>query len=426
MTYFEPGRELPVRAQVDVLVVGSGPAGVSAAIWAGRQGAKTLLLDQTGMVGGIATAGLMSHWTGNTRGGFYEEILDRSQDTSSARITINPEKLRTVLLDMLTEAGVELQLYTFACEAIMEGNTLQGVITESKSGREVILAHTVIDASGDGDIAAKAGVPYNLGRESDHKMQPMTLMFKVGGVDESAIEYLPGSFEDNYRFPKGPGQDLAKAHIPFPAGHLLLYRSSLPGVITCNMTNAIDLDGTNARDLTQAELTCRKQMPIIVDFLRQYIPGFANCYIHSSASLMGVRETRHFVGCYTLTEEDILQARAFDDWIVTHAHFNFDVHNVSGAGLDETGVQEHFSQPKGYSIPYRCLLPKQVDGLLLAGRDISGTHMAHSNYRVMPICANMGQAAGIAAALCAQKGIQPRYLPVEEIQQVLVTYGVEP
>ncbi len=426
LTYTEASRELPIRAQVDVLVVGSGPAGVSAAIWAGRQGASVLLLEQAGMVGGIATAGLMSHWTGSTQGGFYEEILDRSQDSPDARTTINPEKLRSVLLEMLLEAGVQLQLYTFACGAIVEQGVLRGVITESKSGREVFLAHTVIDASGDGDIAAKAGVPFVMGRESDHKMQPMTLMFKVAGVDEDSIEHLPGNFEDNYVYPMGPGQDLARAHIPFPAGHLLLYRSTLPGVITCNMTNAIDLDGTQVQDLTRAEWICRRQIPIIVDFLRQYIPGFSHCYLHSSASLMGVRETRHFEGVYTLTEEDILQARLFDDWIVTHAHFNFDVHNITGSGLDATGVQEHFQQSEGYSIPYRCLLPKEIDGLLLAGRDISGTHMAHSNYRVMPICANMGQAAGIAAALCAQQGIQPRQLDVRAVQQILMEHGVRP
>ena len=141
---------------------------------------------------------------------------------------------------------------------------------------------------------------------------------------------------------------------------------------------------------------------------------------------MGVRETRHFEGEYTLTEQDILSARVFDDWAVTKAHFNFDVHGLKGPGLDRTGCQKNFKQPEGYTIPYRCFLPKKVDGLLLAGRDISGTHMAHSNYRIMSICANMGQAVGIAAALCAGQGIQPRELDAAQLQADLREAGIEP
>jgi hypothetical protein len=142
--------------------------------------------------------------------------------------------------------------------------------------------------------------------------------------------------------------------------------------------------------------------------------------------MIGVRETRHFEGEYTLTEEDILEARVFDDWAVTKAHFNFDVHNLTGSGLDATGMQKGFTQHRGYTIPYRCFVPKKVENLLLAGRNISGTHMAHSNYRVMPICANMGQAVGVAAALCAKQGVSPRDLNLAALQTVLKGLGVEP
>jgi len=422
--YTEPARQIPIKAEVDVLVVGGGPAGFSAAVNAARQGARTMLIDQAGSVGGMATVGLMSHWTGNTKGGFYEEILERSKDCDDPQI-INPEKLKTVMLDMLYEAGVILQLYTFACGVIMEDNVIQGVITESKSGREAILAKIIVDASGDGDIAAKAGVPCYKGRETDGKMQPMTLMFKVAGVDmERAV--LPGSFETTFEVPAGDLQTLAKRHLPHPAGHVLLYRSSLPGIITCNMTNCIDVDGTKAEDLTKAEYVCRKQIEPIVNFLRKFVPGFENCYVISSGGIVGVRETRHFEGEYTLTEDDILEARVFDDWAVTKAHFNFDIHNLTGSGLDENGVQKLFPQKKGYTIPYRCFVPKKVDNLLLAGRNISGTHKAHSNFRVMPICANMGQAVGIAAALCVKYSVKPRQLDVSKLQAVLKAQGVEP
>lgn len=422
----ENRREIPVIREVDVLVLGAGPAGIGAAVAAAREGAVTMLAEQMGDVGGIATAGLMSHWTGNTEGGFYEEILSRSADFSGeGRQIINPERLKTVLLRMLMEAGVSLRLYTFASNVIMEENVIKGVILESKSGREAVLAKIVVDATGDGDIAAKAGVPYWKGREGDGLMQPATIMFKVAGVDvERGV--FPSGFEESFDLPEGDLQELGKRSLTSPAGHVLLYKTTLPGVVTCNMTNCTGVDGTRAEDLTKATLVCREQMDEIVAFLRRYVPGFENCYIISSASLVGIRETRHFKGEDTIHSQDILEARVFDDWVVTKASFNFDVHCLTGNGLDETGSQKHFPQTKGYTIPYGCFVPLEIDNLYLAGRNISGTHMAHSNYRVMPICANMGQAVGIAAALCAASEIMPRALEVKKVQGRLMELGVNP
>ncbi len=429
MKIIEERREIPVWEETDVLVAGAGPAGVSAAITAAREGASVILVEQSGNVGGIATEGLMSHWTGNTEGGFYEEILARSSDTDvndrEMQKVINPEKLKTVLLEMLEEAGVKLLLYTFACEPVMEGDRIKGIIAENKSGRGAILAKIVVDASGDGDIAARAGAPYYTGRETDGKMQPATIMFKVAGVDvERGV--FPGGFEDHLAIPAGDIQKLGEEHLPAPAGHVLLYRTTLPGVVTCNMTNCTDIDGTKAEDLTRATIVCRKQMDAIVNFLREYVPGFEKCYLISSASLVGIRETRHFKGEAQITQEDILQARVFEDWVVAKAHFNFDVHNITGSGLDETGAQKKFGQKKGYTIPYGCFVPLKVENLYLAGRNISGTHMAHSNYRVMPICANMGQAVGVAAAMCVKEGCSPRSLEAKTVQARMLELGVEP
>ena len=256
-------------------------------------------------------------------------------------------------------------------------------------------------------------------------MQPVTLMFKVGGVEmDRAV--LPGAFEDDREIPKGHIQQLGKKYLPHPAGHVLLYPSTLPGIVTVNMTNAIDIDGTRAEDLTRAEKICRSQLDPIVNFLREFIPGFEQCFLITSASIMGVRETRHLEGQYILTGEDILNARFFDDWIVARAHFNFDVHSIVGSGLDEKGVQRDFPQKKHYTIPYRCFVPKIVDNLFFAGRNISGSHIAHSNYRAMPICANMGYAIGIAAALCAKQKIGPRDLEPTKIQEILEEQGVSP
>jgi glycine/D-amino acid oxidase-like deaminating enzyme len=421
----EPERKIPVERDVDVVVAGAGPAGFSAAVCAAREGARTVLIEQSGSVGGVATTGLMSHWAGRTQPGFFEEVIERSYDLDENHRVINPEKLKTVMLDMLREAGVELYLYNFVSQAVMEGNQLKGAITESKSGRRAFLGKVFVDATGDGDLAARAGAPFYKGRESDGRMQPVTLMFKVAGVDmENAV--LPCAFEDERKVPLGMVQELGRKHLTHPAGHVLLYKASLPGVVTVNMTNCTDIDGTNADDLTKAEYVCRGQIEPIIDFLHKFVPGFENCYPISSASQMGVRETRHFVGEYTLHEEDLRNARFFDDWVVANSQFSFDIHNVEGSGLDANGEQAQFRQANGYTIPYRCLLPKEIEGLILAGRCISSTHKAHSNFRVMPICASIGEAAGIAAALAAKKSILPRELDAKEVQAVLAASGIQP
>ncbi len=430
MFYQEPSRMIPVYGSFDVVVLGSGPAGFSAAVAAARTGSKVLIVEQFGDIGGVATIGSMSHWTGNTEGGFYEEILKRGADYPTEERPqnfeyikyINTEHLKTVMLNMLIEAGVQVLLYTVAADAITSGETVEGVIIENKSGRQAVYAKVVIDATGDGDIAARAGAEFILGRETDHSMQPMTLMFKIGGVDYNRAIF-PGGFEEYIDVPKGEVQHLGKAHLEAPAGHVLLYPNQLPGVVTCNMTNCIHVDGTNADDLVKAQVVCRNQLDKIVAFLREFVPGYENCYLLSTAPFIGIRETRHFKGVQTLTEEDIRTAKYYENWVVTHACFNFDVHNMTGSGLDATGEQAAF-KPTSYTIPYGCLVPERIEGLLLAGRNISGSHMAHSNYRVMPICANIGQAAGYAASLAIRHSIPLRDVNVKELQELLLENGV--
>ena len=410
--------------ETDVLVVGSGPAGISAAYTAAKHGAKVVLVEQCGDVGGISTVGLMSHWVGQCGSKVYHEVLRRSAEKQEGeyhnKITkwIDSEKLKTLYLEMLLEVGVEILLYTFACDAIMEGNQVKGVQVVNKSGFIDIYAKVVIDGTGDGDIAYKSGAEYYKGREEDGKMQPVTIMFKIGGVDyERAV--FPGSFESLVQVEKGELQALAKQILPPPAGHVLLYPTTLPGIVNCNMTNCIDIDGTDAKDLTRATITCRRQMEHIIEFLRAYAPGYENAFIITSASLIGVRETRHFKGEYALTKEDILQAKVFEDYVVKDAYFNFDVHNITGAGLDATGVQHKFEQKNGYTIPYRCLLPEKIENLLLSGRNISGTHMAHSNFRAMPICAGTGEAAGAAAAIAVRENIPVRAVQASDIRALI-------
>ena len=422
MFYTEKERETPINDTYDVIVVGSGPAGISAAVAAGRCGVKVLLLEMLGSVGGISTSGLMSHWTGRCGNKLYHEFLDRAEKKAVFRTewreTIDPEMLRNVYYEMLKDAGVDILLYTIVCDVIMDGDKVVGVIGQSKSGRVAYMAKVVIDASGDGDVACRAGAAYTLGRDGDHKMQPASLMFKVGGVDMSRAVFPP-SFETTVETEKGELQALAREKLPKPAGHVLLYRSNFPGIATCNMTNVTDIDGTKVEDLTRAELVCRSQMEPIVKFLREYVPGYENCYIISAASLIGVRETRHFHGVYTINEKEIYEAKQFEDAVVYDAWFNFDIHNIDGAGLDAHGSQKHFEQNRGYTIPYGCMVPEKIDGLLLSGRNISGTHVAHSSFRAMPICSGIGEADGVAAAIAVLNGQEVRAVSPKEIQKYL-------
>ncbi len=421
--YVERAKELPVLGEFDVIVVGSGPAGVGAAIAAGRMGARVLCIEAQGSVGGISTSGLMSHFTGRVECPLYEEITRRAAEKNPfpnrvGKQVIDPELLKETYLEMLEESGVTLLLYTFFADVIMEGSCVKGVIVENKTGRSAYFAKAVVDCTGDGDVAFRSGAAFALGRKGDGGMQPATLMFKVGGVDEARAVF-PGSFETTVETPKGELQALARAKLPPPAGHVLLYRSTIPSVVTCNMTNVIGVDGTKAEDLTRAERVCRSQIRAIIDFLREYAAGYENCYLLSAASLIGIRETRHFIGERTLTEEDILSARQFEDAVVYGAWFEFDIHNVEGAGLDKHGAQKAFTQTKGYTVPYGCMLPKEVDGLLLSGRNISGTHKAHSSFRAMPICLAIGRADGIAAALAAKTGLKLRDISPKSIQEYL-------
>lgn len=412
----EPARQTPLVAETEVLVVGGGPAGFGAALHAARMGCKTMLVEQSGAIGGVATTGIMSHWTGRQDGGCFEELRAKARDCESEQV-INPEKLRILMLRMLHEAGVEVQLYTTFSEVLMEGNRVTGIITESKSGREAIACSMLIDSTGDGDVAARAGAPFEKGRQ-DGGMQPMTIMFKVAGVDMDRAMFFWG-FEDTVQLPEGDLQTLGRKELPQPAGHILLYPSSLPGVVTVNMTNVIDVDGTDVRDLNRAEYVCRKQMPEITAFLRRHVPGYEGCYLIDSADVIGVRETRRFEAHYQFTEDDIAQAKVFDDWVVTKSNFFFDLHNVEGAGLDANGEYKTFKQPKPYTIPLRSFVPRKIEGLLLNGRNISGTHKAHSSYRVMPIVMNMGHAMGIVAALCVQQGKTPLALDLDTLHDAL-------
>lgn len=421
-------KNLPCIADVDVLVCGGGPAGIGAALCASREGASVMIVEMGGCLGGIATAGMMSHWGGESSSKVMQEIFVRSRETDLGYSWIDennpgensiPHDIQMIVLEeMMRESGVKILYYSMVCDAVTENGSIVGVTVQNKSGKGFIRAKCVIDATGDGDVAASAGVPFVKGRETDGKMQPCTLMFKIGGVDYDRAVF-PHSFETTVETEKGELQALGDKLLPFPAGHVLLYRQPEPGTVCVNMTNAIGIDGTDAESVTQGMMTCRSQIMPIIRFLREYAPGYEKCWLMSSASLLGIRETRHFEGIESLSAEDILEANYHDNWIVRRAYFNFDVHNLTGSSLDKTGIQKEWKQTGTYTIPYGCLLPKNVEGLLLSGRNISGSHLAHSNFRIMSVCIALGEAAGVAAALSVKQGKRLRDIDVKDIQKRL-------
>lgn len=415
------------RAFPGVVIAGGGIAGCAAALGAARAGAKVLLLEEGNAPGGMGGPGMIAKWMPGTRSPLREEIDRRIAESELAppRCTegILNECLKDVLFQMLEEAGVELLLDTRVVDADCENGHVTAFYAANVSGIERIESPCLIDATGDGVAAFCAGASFEIGREGDHLCQGASLMIQIGGVDPE-IRSLPESFNLPYPVPEGELEALGKEHLPPPAGHVLLHRTGKPGIICANMTNAVKFDFTDAVQKTAAERLCRKQIHAIVPFLRRFVPGFENCYLAGSASRFGIRESRHFHGEFCLTEEDILSGRQFDDWIACGNFFPFDIHNVEGHGLDPAGTLK--MSHRFYSIPLRCCLPAGLDGLLLAGRNISGTHKAHSSFRVMPICLNIGLGTGVAAATALRLGTSLRNLPMEPVHRELIRQGVNP
>lgn len=424
--------KLPVSYEVDLLVVGAGPAGMAAALAAARLGAQVLLVEQFNCLGGIATAGghnhicLFSSWGTSERvvGGVPFEAVKRVSDAGygvhdNSSADFETEGMKLVLEQMAQDAGIQLLYHTFFCDAIVEGRRIAGAIVQNKGGRQVVLAERIIDCSGDGDVAARAGCEFDMGDEETGLCQPVTLMFTIGGVDYDRVKEFRGD-------------DYGLAHVWQKAqenGDMRPFQSVVmgwwwtptrPDQLGVNFTHVNFVDATRAEDLTRATLEGRKQAYETIDVYRKYVPGMENCYMISTANTIGVRESRRIRGDYALTKEDLLAQKEFDDSI-GYGSFFIDIHNVSGPGMDEKTIRPEAGFK--YQIPYRILLPKDVDNLLVAGRCASCTHEALGSLRVMPQCGVMGQAAGAVAALSLRSGVAPRSVDVEELQQTLRRQG---
>ncbi len=443
-------KELPVTATADVLVVGSGPAGLGAAIASARNGAKTLLVERYGFLGGNLTAGLvgpcMTSYSldGTTQliKGIFEEMVLRMERAGGAlhpskisagseyagfivfghdKVTpFHPEAVKMVAMEMCLEAGVELLLHTFVADTTVEGAAVTGVVAANKSGLQSLRAAVTVDCSADADVAARAGVPFQIGRAEDGLTQPMTLFFRVRNVDDERVKaYVAAHPEDFRPFASLVQQARERGEFPIPRRGVGLYRTLEPGVWRINTTRVQRLYGTDARDLTRAEIEGRQQVKTLMAFFRKWLPGFERAELLDTATQIGVRETRRILGEYILTLEDLAGGREFED-VITLAGYPVDIHSPTGDGGGATG---ELQTANIYQIPYRSLVPVRVEQLLVAGRSLSATHEALAAVRVMPPAFAMGQAAGTAAALAVAKGISPRRVPVPELQATLVRQG---
>jgi len=409
-----------ILSQHDVVVVGGGTAGVAAAVAASRNGADTLLIERYGFLGGTMTAGLVNPFMTFHAGkeqiihGIFQEIIDRLKrlggyDEETKAFDV--EAMKIVLDQMVMEAGVKLLLHTCVIGVVMQGNVIRGVEIHNKSGKSVVFGKVIVDATGDGDVAVMAGAPYEKGRKEDGLTQPMTLNFRMGGVDTGR---MPSSQEINRLFIEAK----KRGEISIPRENVLWFPTTRKGEIHFNTTRIIKVDGTKAEDLTFAEIEARRQMMELVSFLKKNVPGFENAYLLMSATQIGVRETRRIIGEYVMTGEDILEARKFTD-VIARGSYPIDIHSPTGEGTTIIGPPPGSS----YDIPYRCLVPKNVENLLVAGRCISTTHEAQAAIRVIPIVVAIGQAAGTAAALSAKLNIPPRRLDVSLLQKTLREQG---
>jgi hypothetical protein len=425
--HYEKSLSLPVIRTADVIVVGGGPGGIGAAVMAARSGAKTLLVERYGFLGGMASAGEVHPFMPNHVNGIsldkpvYTDWVqamqrylppamradDAAEVFSHQARSISKEAAMLAAEDICLKAGVELLYHHTLADVMVEKGAIKALVLHSKSGFGAVVAKTYVDCSGDGDLAVRAGCSFEQGGPSGY-CQPMTLCFKLGNVDKSRT---PSREELNRLYHEAQNS----GEIECPREDVLEFVWLAEDVVHFNTTRIVHRNGADGVDLSEAELEGRRQLRQFLAFFRERVTGYENACIHSIAHHMGIRETRRIKGREMLTRQAFENCAKFPD-AIAKVNYPIDIHNPDGSGTEMVKI------PAGewYEIPYGCLVPADCANLLVGGRPISVDHALHSSMRVMPPACSIGQAAGLAAALAAQRGCSPADLDGIEVRRRLV------
>ncbi len=435
-TMMMSARELPVVREIEVLVCGGGYAGFGAALCAARNGAKVLLVEQLSALGGLATMGYVALTFSYIEGIGYELFHALQQNGAVKGRFLDVEKTKVILEQMLLREGVEILYNTSVVDSLVEDDTIQGVVIFNKGGFQAIRAARVVDATGDGDVAAFAGVPYECGcPELENYNQATSLVMHVGNVDYQKYRSIP-SLQTLWR--EKIEQAVSSGEYPYMIDKRVNWVVVVPGrpeahselyICYAHSRNCRCLDGF---DLTRQLLEQRQQCQWTIEFCRRNIPGFQQAWLIDTAPLLGVRESRRIKCEYQLTGDDLVNNARFPDAIARGMHA-FDAHHPTEPGHIKHIVRNNAQgQPeKQYvgpgqwrEIPYRCLVTLKIDNLLVAGRNFSADFMGQSGNRLVLECLNMGQAAGTAAALSWRAGVTPRQLDCKQLRARLVEMGI--
>lgn len=404
----------------DVAVIGGGPGGVCAALAASGYGMNVLLVERYGFLGGMATAGLVNPFMAYSTAGkklcseTFDQILqclalENALDAEGC--VFDDEVLKSVLDKMVLGQGIDLLLHTVFLDAQTSGDRIDSVRVYNKSGISRINARIFIDATGDGDLAASAGVPFEVGRPDDNACQPMTLCFKVAGVDPGLDALtLRDALSSILLEAKENGE------VNQPREDVLVFETLEKGIFHFNTTRVIGKSGICGFDLTNAEVEGRRQAFEIFRLFKERFPGFSGASLIKTAAQIGVRETRRIRGLYVISGEDVLEGRKFHDGIARSC-YPIDIHNPVGSGT----VLRHLKDGEYYEISYRSIVPCRVENLLIGSRCISSTHEAHSSLRVMPVVAGIGEAAGVAASVAVSDEVLPADIDGEVLKEMILS-----
>ena len=407
----------------DLAVIGGGFAGVAAALAAARAGAKVLIVEKSNCLGGAAVNCLvnpfMPYWTEmdgkrvDLSAGIFKEIHDRLEHHNAmSKESFLEEELKYILNEMVAEANIDLLFHAYIFKVEKCDEHIASIVVATKSGEMQVEANYFIDATGDAQLAYLANCPTVLGRESDHLCQPMTLCFRVGNVD---VEKFYASRE---KLKIAHAQSLAAGELTNPRENILVFKTPIHNVLHFNTTRVVKKNPTSPEEVTEAEVLARRQVYEIYDFMKKHADGLEDSFLMMTAAEIGVRESRMIVGDYVLTEQDCRNCVKFEDAIAA-CNYDIDIHNPEGTGTS------HYYFPAGeyYTIPYRSLIPKSAENLLVAGRCISSDHGAQASYRIMPVVCCIGEAAGSAVGLAVKQNCTVREIDVKELQNELKRNG---